>query len=571
MSNHHFLRASTRWLSVLGLAVALSGCAALSSPPVPKTAADSPETRWGPVMTAIASAELYPDGKTVVDLIPTRDPAAIVADYQEQTTTGPMPREALKAFVAANFQMPPENDSHLEEPAGTPIKQHIINLWPVLTRESGEVADNPWSSLVGLPHPFVVPGGRFNEMFYWDSYFTLLGLVRSDRMDLARDMVENFAWLIDQYGFIPNGTRTYFLTRSQPPFFAAMVQLLAAKDGNRVYRHYLPQLMAEYSWWMRGADTLAPGQAALHVVKLPNGMVLNRYTGGQARPRAEAWRVETQLAAQTTRPSSEVYRDQRAAAESGWDFSTRWMADGEHQTTVNTRAIVPVDLNALMFNLEQTLAQAWAVQGDAGKAEAFAERAVVRRHAINTVFWDAAGGFYTDYNWQEGMLSDAVSAAMVYPLAFGVATPAQAQSTADVVRARLLRPGGLVTTTRHSGEQWDAPNGWAPLQWLAVRGLARYDQPVLARTIATRFMKTVEDVYAETGKLVEKYDVEQAGIGGGGEYEVVDGFGWTNGVMMDFLATYGAEVTPSAPTEKEQAVNAFTRQIKAASGAMMAP
>ncbi|MCM2972466.1 alpha,alpha-trehalase TreF [Larsenimonas suaedae] len=566
MLNHRGLRAPAQWVSVLLCAVVLSGCAAFSAEPTPKRAAHSPEQWWGPVMTAVAEAELYPDGKTVVDLIPKRDPEVIVSEFEAKTATGPLSRPALVAFVKANFDEPPANESHLEEPANTPVAQHIRNLWPVLTRRSSEVSANPYSSLVGLPHPYVVPGGRFNEMFYWDSYFTMVGLARSERFDLVRDMVENFAWLIDRYGFIPNGTRTYFLTRSQPPFFASMVSLLAQKDGNQVYRRYLPELMAEYRWWMRGAEELAPGSAGAHVVKLADGTVLNRYSGGENRPRAESYAGDREVAEKSTRPANEIYGNLRAAAESGWDFSSRWMADGTHQTSINTRALAPVDLNALMFDLEKTLAQAWAVKGDAEQARTFAERAEHRRQAINRVFWDSRG-FYTDYNWRAGEPTYRITAAMVFPLAFGIATPAQADATAATVRSELLRPGGLVTTPRNTGEQWDAPNGWAPLQWLAVRGLERYGHIELARTIATRWIDTNERVYRETGKLVEKYDVESAGVGGGGEYEVVDGFGWTNGVLLDFLASYGPNAEARATSERARAVRAFNQKLQETSAA----
>ncbi|WP_457808970.1 alpha,alpha-trehalase TreA [Kushneria sp. EE4] len=532
--------AMRRLVTGLVLTWALAGCAgsgAISSDP--KTAAQSPERAWGPVMVAIAEAGLYEDEKSVVDLIPRRDPGLIVADYQTRTADGPLSRSALEDFVKASFDEPNENESRLSEAAGTPIDEHIKNLWPYLTRDPAATDEGRWSSLVVLPHRYVVPGGRFNEMFYWDSYFTMLGLAHSDRFDLVRDMVDNFAWLIDQYGFIPNGTRTYFLTRSQPPFFASMVELLAEHDGDEVYQRYLPQLSREYDYWMRGGDSLAPGQASEHVVRLEDGTLLNRYHGSENTPRPESYVGEIALAQEASdRPAAEVYGDLRAAAESGWDFSSRWMADGSQQATIATRDFVPVDLNALLFHLEETLAYAWQLEGNRDRTEQFEQRAETRRDAINRVFWDADRGLYTDYDWRHQRLSQVVSAAMVYPLAFEVADRPRARATASAIERELLRPGGMVTTNRHTGEQWDAPNGWAPLQWLAVDGLTRYGQTQLAETIARRWIDTNQRVYDETGKLVEKYNVENPGVGGGGEYEVVDGFGWTNGVLLDLMARY---------------------------------
>ncbi|WP_229819664.1 alpha,alpha-trehalase TreA [Kushneria pakistanensis] len=529
-----------RVLTGLALTCVLAGCASSGGTNGdPKLAAQSPERAWGPVMVAIAEAELYEDEKSVVDLVPRRDPSLIVSDYQSRTSDGPLSREALEDFVRENFDEPPENESRLSEAAGTPIDQHIINLWPYLTRDPAATDEGQWSSLVVLPHRYVVPGGRFNEMFYWDSYFTMLGLAHSDRYDLVRDMVDNFAWLIDQYGFIPNGTRTYFLTRSQPPFFASMVELLAEHDGDKVYQRYLPELEKEYEYWMRGGDALAPGQAQEHVVRLEDGTLLNRYHGSENTPRPESYAGEIALAQKAPeRPAAEVYGALRAAAESGWDFSSRWMADGSQQATIATRDFVPVDLNALLFHLEKTLAHAWQLEGNRERAEQFEQLAETRREAINRVFWDADRGLYTDYDWREKRLSEVVSAAMVYPLAFEVADQPRAEATSAAVERELLRPGGMVTTNRHTGEQWDAPNGWAPLQWLAVDGLTRYGQTRLAETIARRWIDTNQRVYDETGKLVEKYNVENPGVGGGGEYEVVDGFGWTNGVLLDLMARY---------------------------------
>ncbi|WP_456268968.1 alpha,alpha-trehalase TreA [Kushneria sp. AK178] len=529
-----------RILTGLVLAWALAGCASSGGTSGdPKTAAQSPERAWGPVMVAIAEAGLYEDEKTVVDLIPQREPGEIVADYRSRTADGPLSRSALQAFVSDNFDEPPENEARLSEDAGTPIDEHIRNLWPYLTRDPAATDEGQWSSLVVLPHRYVVPGGRFNEMFYWDSFFTMLGLAHSDRYDLVRDMVDNFAWLIDQYGFIPNGTRTYFLTRSQPPFFASMVGLLAERDGDEVYQRYLPELEREYDYWMRGAETLQPGQASEHVVRLEDGTLLNRYHGSENTPRPESYAGEIELADKAShRPAPEVYGALRAAAESGWDFSSRWMADGSQQSTIATREVLPVDLNALLFHLEKTLAHAWQLEGNREWAEQFEQRAATRREAINRIFWDADRGLYTDYEWRDQRLSEVVSAAMVYPLAFGVADQPRAEATAAAVERELLRPGGMVTTNRHTGEQWDAPNGWAPLQWLAVEGLSRYGQTRLAATIARRWIDTNQRVYDQTGKLVEKYNVENPGVGGGGEYEVVDGFGWTNGVLLDLMARY---------------------------------
>ena len=162
-------------------------------------------------------------------------------------------------------------------------------------------------------------------------------------------MVRNFAWLIDRYGHVPNGNRSYYLSRSQPPFFPLMVELLAAREGSAAYQEFLPQLRREYDFWMDGADSVEAGQARRRVVRLPDGALLNRYWDDRDIPREESWREDIETARASGRPPAEVYRNLRAAAESGWDFSSRWFADGRTLGTIRTVELAPVDLNSLLY------------------------------------------------------------------------------------------------------------------------------------------------------------------------------------------------------------------------------
>ena len=505
--------------------------------PAPDTL--TPADRYQELFTAVQGSRVFGDSKTFVDCAPRGEPDAILAAYRAQCRA---PGFDLTAFVGAHFELhePPPTD-YVSVP-GQPLCAHIDDLWPVLTRHP--MQHPPGGSSLQLPHPYVVPGGRFRELYYWDSYFTMLGLGASGQTQLVRDMVGNFAHLIDVYGHVPNGTRTYYLSRSQPPLFAFMVEL-ASEFGACDPTALLPQLKQEHAWWMRDGEGLAPGAAARRVVRLPGGELLNRYWDERAEPREEAWLEDVKTAHASGRDASEVYRHLRAAAESGWDFSTRWLAEGKDVVLADicTTDIVPVDLNAFLFKLETTIARLAADAGDAATASDFAARAQKRREAIDTLLWDDAQGAYFDHDWRRDERCTCLTAACVAPLFARLVDAAQAEALAATVSRRLLAPGGLSTTERASDQQWDQPNGWAALQWMAVNGLRAYGHEALAQTIAHRWLATVAAVYEREGKLVEKYalrqqDEDSSAGGRGGEYPLQDGFGWTNGVTRALLAAH---------------------------------
>jgi alpha,alpha-trehalase len=507
-----------------------------------------PSELYGTLYRDVELAQVYPDSKTFADMIPNAPPAQIVAAYAawQQQNAGVQDLAARKAaltqFVERYFTAPVQAEDHYVSDPNQRVVAHIDTLWNVL-RRGPDTAQQTNSSLLPLPYHYVVPGGRFNEIYYWDSYFIMLGLEASGRHDLSLDELNNFATLIDRYGHIPNGNRSYYLSRSQPPFFAQMVSLIAQRDGDAVYLRYLPQLRKEYDYWMDGADSVKPGEAAGHVVRLADGTLLNRYWDARDTPRDESYREDVLTAQETPqRDSADLWRNLRAGGETGWDFSSRWLADNRTLGTIDVTSLAPVDLNCLLVMLERTLAKAYGLQGDARAAQTFSERAQRRAAAIDRVLWDPKLHAFSDYDFVHRTLTHRLTAATVYPLYAGVATRSEARDVAAAVRAGLLRPGGLATTQVSSGQQWDEPNGWAPLQYLAVMGLRRYGENALAQTIATRWIATNLVYYQRTHKLVEKYDVSaaaaKASSAGGGEYPLQDGFGWTNGVLRVLLLMY---------------------------------
>lgn len=488
---------------------------------MPKRAKPTPAELYGPLLAAVQERDILTDGKTFVDAVPKRPIAEIMADFAQLP---PGDAELLR-FVAANFDLPPSIDPAVPVMPAQPLRAHIRSMWSTLARDPESGAAN--SSALPVGHRHVVPGGRFREIYYWDSFFTMLGLVRDGETALATGIVDAMTDLIEDHGHVPNGTRTYYLGRSQPPLFHMMVALLD-DDRPEVAARRLAAMKREHAWWMDGGDDLAPGECANHVAKLADGSLLNRYWDPRGTPRDESWREDVETALESGRPLETVYRDLRAGAESGWDFSSRWLG-GTALSSIRTTTILPVDLNAFLFGLETAI----AASGD----PAFAERAARRRRAMHRHLWNEAG-YFADYDLTAGATRPGLTAAALAPLLSGLASTDQADATARVTREMLLAPGGLRTTLVESGQQWDEPNGWAPLQWIAVSGLRRYGQDDLAHDIARRWIATVDATYVRTGLLYEKYDVESRAIGGGGEYAPQIGFGWTNGVTGDLIDHY---------------------------------
>jgi len=512
-----------------------------------------PDERYGELFVAVQMGEIFPDSKTFVDCEPKRPTAEILDAYTAQKDR---PDFDLAAFVERHFELPRQYASGFKSDPDRSLQEHINALWPVLTRGPDEGTNG---TLIPLPHPYVVPGGRFGEVYYWDSYFTMLGLKEAGKLELIEHMLDNFAYLLDTLGYIPNGNRTYYLGRSQPPFFAAMVNLLAeAKDRDAVLQKYLPALEKEYNFWMDGFGLLNDARPAYRrVVRLPDGTILNRYWDDRPQPRPESYREDIRTAEKSERPAPEVYRNLRAACESGWDFSSRWLGDSLTLESIRTTELLPVCLNSLMYNLEMTLAHAYEAAGKDQQGQRILNRAFQRKAAMHKYFWDATQGFFTDYDWVNQRKSRRLSLAGLYPLYFRIAVEPQIGPIAEKIRALFLQPGGLVTTPLSSGQQWDAPNGWAPLQWIGIQGLRHYGETELAQSIKQRWVALNRKVYRETGKLVEKYNVMDLNLqGGGGEYPVQDGFGWTNGVLLRLLSEVPA---PTAPKEKEELLEPVTK------------
>lgn len=484
----------------------------------------------GDLFEQVQMQQIFPDGKTFPDCIAKTDLEKIVSEYRQQAT---QPGFRLKDFVDHYFNPPSSRAMDYQTNPDKTAEQHINELWEVLMRKP----EQEKSSIIPLPFPYIVPGGRFREIYYWDSYFTMLGLRVSGRTDVIKNMIDNFSFLIDTIGFIPNGNRTYFTSRSQPPFFSLMVKLLSELEGDDVLLNYLPPLEKEYAFWMRGADALPnEGGAAHRVVKGEEGSLLNRYWDDTDSPRPESFKEDVELSHRSKQNPRVLYRHLRAAAESGWDFSSRWFKDVNDFASIHTTDILPVDLNCLLVHLEEILSKAYLLKRDHSKSIYFAACANNRKAAIQKYCWNERIGFYFDFDFVNGEQKEHRTLVALFPLFFKIASPAQAKGVAKIIEEQFLKPGGVTTSLVHSGQQWDAPNGWAPLQWITFRGLLNYGFTDLAARLRQAWLRSNETVFRKTGKMTEKYDVwNNDAEASGGEYPNQDGFGWTNGVYLAML------------------------------------
>jgi alpha,alpha-trehalase len=399
--------------------------------------------------------------------------------------------------------------------------------------------------LLYLPRPYVVPGGRFNEMYGWDSFFIQIGLLRDGELDLARDMVDNLLYEIREYGKVLNANRTYYLSRSQPPFLTEMVLAVFNRTHDRKWlENAVPSIDSDYRHW-----TTEP--------HLTPETGLSRYFDSGDGPAPEVVASEHDAKGRTdyaliqdyfrthkitdydaaqyydaakNRLTPLFYRGDRSMRESGFDPSGRF-----GPFSVDIIHYDPVCLNSLLNLIEMQSAEIMDLLNRRSEATVWRERARERASRMNRLMWDARDGLYYDYDFIHRRIRRYPFLTTFYPLWAGIASPDQAARVVQNL-TRFERPGGLQTSEFQSGDQWDAPFGWAPLQWIAVEGLRRYGYRAEADRISRRFLTLVVREFVRHGTLEEKYDVVRQSDDVGSElrfgYRTNEaGFGWTNAVF----------------------------------------
>jgi alpha,alpha-trehalase len=407
-----------------------------------------------------------------------------------------------------NMNLPPIkvrcSDKNIER-----VIHYIHQFWESLIKQSPPYTKD---QLFYLPNPYVVPGGVFQQLFYWDSYFILLGIKISKLNDLAKGIVDNFLYEMKTFGIIPNSSEIAHLSRSQPPFLTSMIKEVWGGDTNWLKHAYEVAKIEYQGVWMnpkthyhediglnRYFDNLekmlrVPGEAYLH------------YNNVYIPP--QFWQERTE-------------------AESGWDYTSRFHRQCGY--------FIPVDLNSLLYKYEMDFADFAYELGLKDEVIDWQRRATKRKELMNRYLWNEMYGTYFDYNFQVERQNGYHSLATFFPLWAGLASPEQAERIRNGI-SMFLYPGGMVTSTMRTGYQWDFPNGWAPLQWIVIKGLRDYGFEKEGTEIATRWINLCTQMFIKYGKLFEKYNVVECNINTPGRYPLQEGFGWTNAIYEKLAA-----------------------------------
>jgi alpha,alpha-trehalase len=514
-----------------------------------------------------------------------------------QSIVDPKIKASPVLYLPANFEAPAAVEKLSAE-----CNVRIEHL-PIEIHHLGEIDTSKIQphGLLYLEHKYVVPGGRFNEMYGWDSYFIIRGLLREGRIELARGMVDNFLFEIEHYGAMLNANRTYYLTRSQPPFLSSMLVDVydAIEKGGHSDTAWLAKAYADlekdYGMWthephLAGQTGLSryydfgegpPAEAVqdesgfypkvatyflLHPSEADDYIVESNPRKTQPTAGASYSLEVCDVSHTMAQPecekkrefklSSDYYKGDRSMRESGFDVSFRFGPFGSA-----THHYAPDCLNSLLYKTEKDMEQISKWLGHGPDAERWAKRAEERKRLITRYLWSGERGFFTDLNFQTRQKSSYEYATMFYPLWAGLATPEQAKAVVGKLRD-FEQPGGLPMSTEATGAQWDLPYGWGNVEMLAIDGLRRYGYNADADRVSYEFLSMVAENFRRDGNIREKYNVvtrsSEAHVELGYQMNVV-GFGWTNAAFIELLHGLPKEMVERLEREQNQPLSTASK------------
>ncbi|KAG9293846.1 hypothetical protein G9A89_019184 [Geosiphon pyriformis] len=600
---------------------------------------DTPIYCRGSPLKTIQLSSIFKDSKTFVDR-PTKRPQEEVliafsklpknasASVLENFVDTYFSEEGHDLIAAPILQFNPLSlDNEITVPVLKKFSGIVHGYWQNLTRKTdlSNLCEGCSTSLIPLNYSFIVPGGRFREMYYWDSYFVVEGLLVSGLHEMARNTIENLSEMVNRFGFVPNGNRAYYLNRSMPPLLTQIVKIYyeATKDL-KFLNQLLPVLRREYEYWRKNSSVRVPVKKLEKNCVTVNFYTLNRYNVQNSSPRPESYQEDYYTVEKATwlneTEKATLYGNIASATESGWDFSSRWIhaqAFHDHCTLIktnqfdenqnnigllrhlNTRSIIPVDLNSILYMNEVSLAQFHEEVGLLKLAKSFRTMATRRHEAIIAVHWDSKNLRFWDFNLTSGHHTAVESLAGFFPFWARVfpeeilQNRTAAEKSFSWIQYLLDRyPGSLPATEIPTGLQWDFPNAWPPLQYAVIKGLINVDEiyslnrpnnfqnsasseankshlnkqindsenifTQITQSVAQRFVSSVfcawvftggqfsdiigpnNETIMDSGHIFEKYNSTNVTTpGGGGEYVVQTGFGWTNGVFLWMISKFG--------------------------------
>jgi len=514
------------------------------------------------ILHEIQLAKLFRDSKTFVDMPMKFDMKKVLENFENLQDHS---KTALETFVKENFDaegselesIQPsdwrENPKFIEEIDDQSFKELALemnSIWKNLTRKIAKSKEEirEKSSMIYLEHPFVVPGGRFREVYYWDSYWTIKGLLLSEMYNTTKGMIQNFRSMIKSLGHIPNGNRVYYEKRSQPPLFTQIVwDYLNVTNNPQTSRGFITEVIweleEEFNFWRNRMVNVSVGGKVYQ---------LARYRVDVDGPRPESYEEDHSLAGKLPEEArKEWYIHMKSGAESGWDYSSRWFVTNKERSAedelldVQTGNILPVDLNSFLCRNAEIMEQLFTKVENHEKAAEYKKLREGLKEAIRAVMYNTKDGIWYDYNIINKQPNTKFYPSNLAPLYSSCYhQDINMNTTMDYMMSSpaMNQSGGLPSSLQRTGQQWDMPNMWPPLVEMTVTALENTNTDrgrQLARELAGKYLRNVAKSFANTGAIFEKYNCEEEGKpGGGGEYDVQEGFGWTNGVALSLLAKY---------------------------------
>uniref|UniRef100_A0A8R1TM38 Trehalase n=1 Tax=Onchocerca volvulus TaxID=6282 RepID=A0A8R1TM38_ONCVO len=542
----------------------------------------------GPILKAVQDAHLFPDSKHFVDMPLKYDPVTTLRNFNNFGEKWKN-KSLLQEFVDEHFDPPgfeliewypedwiafPSSFLKIENYHLRRWALHLHRIWRELCRRVKDDVRQHQElySLLYVPHPFIIPGGRFREFYYWDSYWIVKGLLFSEMYETAKGIVRNLAYMVENHGFVPNGGRVYYLFRSQPPLLVPMVYECYLATGDldfvqevRMFPYFsydqdiLPMLEKEYNFW------ILQRARSLHVEKHGLNISFFQYRASMKTPRPESYREDLELAKDLPSMAEKelMWSNIASAAETGWDFSTRWFSqtgpERHDMKSIRTWSIIPVDLNAFICINARIMASFYEITGNFRKVSLYQSRYEMAKLVMKLIHWNETDGIWYDYDLEKKLHSNTYYISNALPL-YAKCYDDEDETIPHRTYEYLKREGvlnftkGLPTSlAMKSEQQWDKDNAWPPMVHMVIEGFRTTGDPELmkaAEAIATQWLSVTYKSFIRTHSMFEKYNVsafsEECSAGSGGEYEVQTGFGWTNGVILDLLDKYGQTMTSAA-------------------------